>query len=219
MKILFLSRALPLAASVLLTACAGSPPVRYHSLQNTLSPESVGMPRDQALPFQIEVLPVNMAVQADHPQLMVRGADGAVTPWYSERWTAPLAEEFQAALSDTLSHRLGVVDVQTIRPAAGTPLWRIQADVRRFELQPGVQALLELTWRVLPVNTAGVGLLCRTTVRVPTSGVDASALVDAQQQAVQLLGMTLASALRAGGQSAQAAAPQVELQACQAIKH
>ena len=218
MKMRSLLRALPLAAGMLLTACAGSPPVRYHSLQNTLSLESLGAPRDQALPFQIEVLPVNMAAQADHPQLMVRGADGAVTPWYSERWTASLAEELQAALSDTLSTMLGVVDVQTIRPAAGAPLWRIQTDVRRFELQPGVQALLELTWRVLPVNTPGVGLLCRTTVRVSTSGVDALALVDAQQQAVHLLGMTLALALRAGGQGAQAAAPQVEVQACQEIK-
>ena len=44
----------------------------------------------------IDVLPVSVPTPADQPQLMVRNGDGSVSALYSERWTAPLADEVRA---------------------------------------------------------------------------------------------------------------------------
>lgn len=55
-------------------------------------------------------------------------------------------------------------------------MWRVQTDVQGFELQTGVQALLDVTWCMRLVHTEGRALLCRSTVRVRVPVTDAGAL-------------------------------------------
>ncbi|WP_051593517.1 membrane integrity-associated transporter subunit PqiC [Achromobacter sp. DH1f] len=207
-----LSRAAPaLALAAWLAGCASSPPVHYYTLQGPSAP-APAVPR-AAAPFLIDVQGVNVAAQADQPQLMVRTGDGSVSALYSERWSSPLGDEIRGALSDALKHDLGALDVQVVKPAPTAPVWRIQTDVQRFDLVAGRKSQLDATWRVRPVNLKGNGLLCRSVVTVnvsdaagdsaaggsgskpaPTSGVPG--LVAAQQRAVVALAGAMASAIR-----------------------
>ncbi|MCV6905427.1 MAG: PqiC family protein, partial [Achromobacter xylosoxidans] len=70
-----------LALPLLLAACASSPPVHYYTLQGP-APQAPAVPR-AAAPFLLEVQGVNVASQADQPQLMVRTGDGSVAALYS----------------------------------------------------------------------------------------------------------------------------------------
>ena len=125
---------------------------------------------------------------------MVRNGDGSVSALYSERWTAPLADEVRGALSDALQRELGALDVRVVKPASSAAVWRVQTDVQRFDLSPG--AAQWTPWRVRPVNLKGSGLICRTVVDEPASGQGASALVAAQQRALSKLAGVMASAIR-----------------------
>jgi len=208
-----LSRAAPaLALAALLAGCASSPPVHYYTLQGPSAP-APAVPR-AAAPFLIDVQGVNVAAQADQPQLMVRTGDGSVSALYSERWSSPLGDEIRGALSDALKHDLGALDVQVVKPGPTAPVWRIQTDVQRFDLVADRMAQLDATWRVRPVNLKGNGLLCRSvvTVNVSDAAGDSAAggsgakpapasggvpgLVAAQQRAVVALAGAMASAIR-----------------------
>ncbi|CAB3871878.1 PqiC family protein [Achromobacter deleyi] len=207
-----LRRGVPaLALAAWLAGCASSPPVHYYTLQGPSAP-APAVPR-AAAPFLIDVQGVNVAAQADQPQLMVRTGDGSVSALYSERWSSPLGDEIRGALSDALKHDLGALDVQVVKPGPTAPVWRIQTDVQRFDLVADRMAQLDATWRVRPVNLKGNGLLCRSVVTVnvsdaagdsaadgsgakPAPTSDVPGLVAAQQRAVVALAGAMASAIR-----------------------
>lgn len=203
-----------LPAAAVLAACASSPPARYYTLQ---------APAGQAAPassvdagFMIEVLTVNVPAQADQPQIMVRTGEGSIAAMYSDRWSAPLGDELRAALSDGLTRDLGALDVHVVRPAPGTPVWRVQTDVQRFDMNDGGPAVLDVTWRARPISIKGRTLVCRSIITVPgTGGVDG--LVTAQQKAAALLASTIASGIRSGGQRAEAAGPELSLRGCSSL--
>ncbi|WP_369869699.1 membrane integrity-associated transporter subunit PqiC [Achromobacter sp. AONIH1] len=181
-----------LALAAALAGCA-SAPVHYYTL--SVPAGTASAPAGAQAAYMIDVLPVSVPTPADQPQLMVRNGDGSVSALYSERWTAPLADEVRGALSDALQRELGALDVRVVKPASSAAVWRVQTDVQRFDLSPGA-AQLDATWRVRPVNLKGSGLICRTVVDEPASGQGASALVAAQQRALSKLAGVMASAIR-----------------------
>lgn len=203
-----------LAAMALMAGCASSPPARHYTLvmPQVQAPQAVA-----AGDYLIEVVPVSVAAQVDRPQLMLRSGEGQLAAQYSERWSSPLPDELRNALADALTRRLGVPDVRGVRPAAGTPLWRVQVDVQRFDASVAGPAVVDATWRVRPMGAAGRALLCRSWVDVPVapaSGVDG--VVAALQHAVALLGDTIASAVRSQGAAAEPASPAVQILGCTA---
>ncbi|MDM9559090.1 MULTISPECIES: PqiC family protein [Bordetella] len=211
------TRRLPLLLSSLalgaaLAGCGGSPPARYHTLQAPLDAAA----STRHANYLIEVAPVSVPMQADQPQIMLRNDAGSLTPLYSDRWSAPLADEIGAALSDTLTRSLGTLDVRTIKPAEGAPVWRVQADVQRFDMIEGGPARIDATWRVRPLHLAGASTLaCRSIVTVPAgAGAGVAPLVQAQQRAIALLGATMASAIQAGGREASPPSAEVQLAGC-----
>ncbi|WP_032826688.1 PqiC family protein, partial [Bordetella holmesii] len=178
MKPLRLSASLILLS--LLAACGSSPPARYYTLQ-TPAPSATASAGNAG--FMIEVLPVIVPAQADQPQIMLRTGEGSIVPLYSERWSAPLGDELRAALSDGLTRDLGVLDVRVVRPPVGTPVWRVQADVQRFDVSERGQAVLDVTWRARPISVKGQALICRSIIALTAPGTDIPHLVVAQQQA------------------------------------
>jgi uncharacterized lipoprotein YmbA len=210
-------RCLPLWAMGLaiagLAGCSSSPPVHYYTLlapaDDTSHTQSAA-----AASYMLEVLPVTVPAQADQPQLMVRDGAGGVTPFYSDRWSAPLGDEVRAGLSYTLASTLNTLDVQSIKAPANAALWRVQVDVQRFDNTLDGLAVLDAIWRIRPVNLGGSALLCRTVVQVPIQGLQIPTVVGAQQRALADLGRTIASGIRSGGQNAQAASPAAEVSGC-----
>ena len=180
-----------LALAAALAGCA-SAPVHYYTLSAPAGTASA--PAGAQAAYMIDVLPVSVPTPADQPQLMVRNGDGSVSALYSERWTAPLADEVRGALSDALQRELGALDVRVVKPASSAAVWRVQTDVQRFDLSPG--AALDATWRVRPVNLKGSGLICRTVVDEPASGQGASALAGRAAARLVQAGGVMASAIR-----------------------
>ncbi|MVW70603.1 membrane integrity-associated transporter subunit PqiC [Bordetella sp. 15P40C-2] len=204
-----------LAMAVLLTGCGGSPNARYYTLQSS----SQAIPAAPArIEYQIEVAPVSVPEQADQPQLMLRDGpgEGELMPMYSDRWSAPLGNEIRSALADTLTAKLGALDVNSLAPARDVPVWRVQANVQRFDMIVGGPVRLDATWRVRPIKVSGAApLLCRTVIELPAQGnAVVGSLVEAQQQAVALLGQTIASAIESGGARALPASAEVRLLGC-----
>ncbi|ARP97458.1 PqiC family protein [Bordetella genomosp. 13] len=218
------SMAAALAAA--LAGCADSPPVRYHTLVAPPQAPAGNGGAVAAANYMIEVLPVSVPPQVDQPQLMLRNGTGQLTAVYSDRWSAPLADEMRDALSDALTRQLGVPDVRVVKPLGSTPVWRVLVDMQRFESTPGSSAVIEATWRVrrdAQGEAKVAGLLCRSRVDVPVSGgggaepsaaSESDAVVRAHQQAIAQLGSTIASAIRAQGQGATPASDQVQLLGC-----
>lgn len=204
-----------LALTGALAACGSSPPVNYYTLQMPTAAQAAGAAAPASASFLIEVQPVSLSTQADQPQLMVRTGDGSISALYSERWSSPLGDELRNALSDALKRELGALDVQTVKPGPGAPVWRVQTDVQRFELVSGSMAQLDATWRVRPVNTKGTGVLCRSVVTESVPDAAVSSLIAAQQRAVASLAGVMASAIR--GQ-APAGSGSVQMMGCSALK-
>jgi uncharacterized lipoprotein YmbA len=202
-----------------LSGCAGSPPVRYYTLT---APEQAGAsaPAPVSAPagYAIDVAPVSVPAQADLPQLMLRSGSGELTAQYSDRWSAPLPNELRNALSLALTRQLGVPDVRRLAPAPGLPVWRVQVDVQRFDASTAGPAVIDATWRVRPLQGADAGLLCRSRIDVPVAmpagSTGLEAVVVAEQQAVALLGRTIASAVQSQGRQATAASPMVRMLQC-----
>lgn len=206
MPLFFLRRILPsLLAAATLAACGSSPSVRYHTLQAQAAPLPAGAATGREAGFVIDVLPVTLASRADQPQLLVRTSSGELNAWYSERWSAPLGDEIRDALSQALQRELGVPDVQAVKAAEGQALWRVQADVQRFELGPDRSTLLDVTWRIRPVNMRGAGAICRDILAETAGDAGAAALVAGQQRALSALAARIAAAI--SGQPGAAGGP------------
>jgi uncharacterized lipoprotein YmbA len=149
---------------------------------------------------------------------MLRSGSGELTAQYSDRWSGPLPGELRNALSMVLTRQLGVPDVRGLAPSPGLPVWRVQVDVQRFDASTAGPAVIDATWRVRPLQGAGAGLLCRTRVETPVAMPAGSTglepVVVAEQQAVALLGRTIASAVQSQGRQATAASPGVRMLQC-----
>lgn len=210
----YLRWSVPFAAAAALAGCAGSPPASYYTLlpsASTMAPMAgvsatgnlaAGNPVAVTPAFALEIMPVNVPLQVDQPQIMLRTAEDALSPMYSQRWASPLAEELQAALSHAMTATLGAPDVSALGASAGVPVWRVQVDVQRFDMLLGGPALIDATWRIRQSGAARgkpaatTALLCRSLVRIPAPDADLPALVLAQQRAVATLAQTISSAIR-----------------------
>ena len=218
-----LAPASALAVLAALSGCAGSPPVRYYTLtapEKTpeQAPDRTGGHASAPASYAIDVAPVSVPAQTDLPQLMLRSGSGELTAQYSDRWSGPLPSELRNALSMTLTRQLDVPDVRRLAPSPGLPVWRVQVDVQRFDASTAGPAVIDATWRVRPLQGTEAGLLCRsrveTPVAMPAGSTGLEAVVVAEQQAVALLGQTIASAVQSQGRQATAASPGVRLLQC-----
>ena len=137
-----------------LAACGSTTPIRYHTL---LAPATIGTPAAGApatgAPFLIEVLPVGVPAQLDQPQLVVRNGDSGLFLPETERWAAPLADEFRDALSAELTRRLGTQDVAGLARPDGKPLLKIKVQVRRLDAWLGQRIQLEADWSIAASGT------------------------------------------------------------------
>lgn len=197
-----------ICAVLALSACAGDPPPRYHSL---LPPPAAPAAPSRAAGYGLEIMPVTLPVYADQPQIMLRDADG-LTPLYGERWASPLVDEIQGALSYELVSRLGAPDLTQLGAPTGLPTWRIQVDIQRFDMAADAPALLEATWRLR--GPADAGLLCRSRVSAAAQDSTLPALVQAQRQSLAQLATTLAESIENGAKRAPASTDGHEIAGC-----
>lgn len=201
-----------LSLAAMLTACASAPPSQYYTLSVPAASSQAAGASPTSPGFAISVPAVKVPEQVDRPQIVLNQVGGTQVALLNEsQWAAPLADEIRTALSNELSRRLGVLDVNVQAAPDTLPLWLITVTVQRFESIYGGQAVLEATWRQVPRNGAkGKSAICRAQIEVPVEA-GMPALVAGHQQAVRTLAGLMADKL--SGQQMDAA-PGVTLKGC-----
>lgn len=187
-------RSLAIFATLGLSACT-SAPTHYYTLVPTATDAAartnVAMPA-----FQFEMLPVRIPVQVDQPQVVIRQGSGALAILETERWSAPLADEFHDALASQMELKLGTRDLAGLPKVPGRDVLSLQTDVRRFDSLPGQYALIDVVWSI---SLRGAGekprsLTCSSVIRQP-AGPGVQDVVLAHQQAIgQLAGIIAGTA-------------------------
>jgi uncharacterized lipoprotein YmbA len=185
-------RLLAIFATVGLAACVSAPTHYY-----TLVPTANDARASSAPAFQFEMQPVLIPVQVDQPQVVVRLNSGALSILETERWSAPLADEFHDALANQMELRLGTRNLEGLPKAAGRPVISLQTDVRRFDSVPGQYALIDVVWslsRRLDTEKRR-SLTCSSTLRQPAGG-QVQDVIMAHQQVIAQLATVIAGTAR-----------------------
>ncbi|RBJ79619.1 hypothetical protein C3L29_021930 [Pseudomonas sp. MWU12-2534b] len=187
------TRALLLCLTLGLAACS-SAPTRYYTL---MPPVAEGSAAARTGDLQFEMSTVRIPVQVDQPQLVVRQDSGSLAILETQRWSAPLVDEFHDALASQMEHKLGTRNLEGLPKQPGRPLLALQTDVRRFESLPGRYALIDVVWSLRLRGEGGPArnLTCSSQIRQP-AGVELSSLVQAHQQAIAQLAGQIAGAAR-----------------------
>ncbi|MBS0566257.1 MAG: membrane integrity-associated transporter subunit PqiC [Proteobacteria bacterium] len=196
-------RLLTVSSALLLAACAGTLPTRYHSLLDAPADKKVAT--GSPAPFLIDLRPVGIPAQVDRPQLVVRDG-GGVLPLEQERWIAPLADEARAALSADLSRELATTDVAGQPRPAGVRVLNIKIDLRRFDSVPGAYAAVDAVWSLAVDAAAASPLVCASAARA-SAGAGYDELVRAQRRALADIASRIASALRTYAAAGKGACP------------
>lgn len=190
--------ALAAASALLLAACAAAP-AQFYTLLPVADP-AIAAP---TAPYAISVAPVPVPAEVDQPQLLLRTGPQQVVSMEQQRWAAPLPDQLRAALAARIAGTLGTADVSGLNDTQ-QPVYRIEAELRRFESIYAQRVTVELAWRVERGEQA---LTCvgRSTQTV-SEGY--AALVAGHQAAIAAIADDIAGVVRslAAGQ-AQAACP------------
>lgn len=196
-------RYLAVFAALGLAACTSAPTHYY-----TLVPASDASRPNTAAGFQFAMQPVRIPVQVDQPQVVVRESSGSLAILETERWSAPLADEFHDALSAGMERKLGVRDLAGLPKAANLPVVSLQADVRRFDSVPGHYALVDVVWSISrrKEGEARRSLTCSSVIRQP-AGAGVAQVVLAHQQAIDQLASVIAATVQRFALGAAVACP------------
>ena len=188
------------AAAAILAGCGSTPVDRFYTLSGgpaTAPPAAAA----GSAPLFFEMRPVTLPAQLRRPQMVVSAGDGRIDLEEHHRWAGPLAEEIGNSLSFGLAAQLGAVDVYRSAAPKGSTLYRIGADVQRFESVPGSYTLVDAVWSVRRLDEGEIQT-CRSVFREPV-GPGHDALVAGHRAALANLSATIAAAVR--GQATGAA--------------
>lgn len=203
-----LRRKFVVLAAVLGLAACSSPTLRYYTLVAPM--DSAPVQRSAPAPFQFEMLPVLLPVQVDQPPLVVRQGDGSLAILDTERWGAPLGDEFHDALTARLEQHWGRRDIAGLPKNSNEPVLSLRADVRRFESVPGQFALIDVVWNLSlrngPSGSQRENLTCSSVIR-ENAAVGMENLVLAHQRAVSRLAEDIAATAQNWAQQRSSGCP------------
>ncbi|MGB4065548.1 MAG: PqiC family protein [Azonexus sp.] len=195
---------LVLAALALILGACSSPPIHRYTL---LAPSYSGAASDKPVPFLIDVLPIDLPVQLDQPQFVVRQGASGVAILEGERWAGPLGDELRQALSAGLMSRLGTRDIAGLVKPANQPVLHIKLLVRRLDAWPGQKLELDADWSLSMSDAPDKSrLFCHGRFDEPATGSYAE-LAQAGQRAMSALATRIAADARGWVLSHQAECP------------
>lgn len=188
-----------LLLAALMSACAGAPEVRFHSLLAADAPTTHSAMPTQGAPLRLVIAGIKVPAAVDQPQWLVRRSDDTLQALEQDRWASPLADEFRAAMRDGLTLRWGVVEGVAPVPVldAVAPSWSLVLEVLRLDARPGRETLLEARWTLVPPRTGAAALTCTFRVIQPVAGEGTVPLAAAHRRAVLQLIDAIGRQLRA----------------------
>lgn len=187
------------ALALMLAGCASAPTDRFYTLSGGAA--SAAPAPTTAAPLYFEMRPITVPAQVRRPQIVTSSADGRVDLEEHHRWVGPLADEIGTGLSLGIAAELGAIDVYRSPAPKGSTLYRIGANIQRFESVPGSYALIDAVWNVRKLDDSEV-LTCRSVLREPV-GEGYDALVAGHRAALAKLSAAIAASVRsqAAGQT------------------
>lgn len=177
-----------------LSACAGSPPIRYFSLDD-------GRPRAaKSFPApSIAVVRANVPDLIDRPHLVFRNDGNQVTIDDQARWAEPLRRQIPRVIANDLGELLDSSRVAALPSDAGgfDVDFKIVMNVQQLDAVAGRGADVDVLWRVEP--RGGRSLIGRSSFRQPTAGgaTDHASLVAAQRQGLRRVAAEIAKEIAA----------------------
>lgn len=182
------------ALTLVLGACASSPPVQYFSLDD-------GQPRDVGSPsgLRVAVTQVDLPEAVDRPQLVIRTAGYQLRLDDQYEWVEPLRRQIPRVIARDLGEALDSGRVVALE-MDGQDFdldFKVMLDVQRLEVTSGQGVDLDVVWRVEPRD--GKSFIGRSVVRQPIETTrepgDYQALVAAERCAFQRVAAQIASAI------------------------
>lgn len=126
-----------------LSACAASPPTRFFTLDAV---PAASPPATATRLAQVQVLAVHLPPGLDRPELVRRSGPDEIAVNDFARWSAPLGETAQRALTQDLTARMPVGAV--LYPAIPQPASArgLVVDVLAVDAGGGGQAVMDVSW-------------------------------------------------------------------------
>lgn len=132
--------------SLLICACASSPPVRYFILDPVAPARELAVrPADP-----VQIVSVHLPPALDRRQIVREEAPNKLTVSKQDRWGAPLADMTQRVLSQNLMLRLSPARVVLPGEPAPGGTQAISVDVLEFGVTAGGTLVLEGNWAIAP---------------------------------------------------------------------
>jgi hypothetical protein len=183
--------------ALLLGACAGSPPVRYFTLQGPATEACARLPSaSEAAARSVQLLHVSVPDGLDRPQLVFRTGDNTLSVSETARWAEPLKSALATLLASELTQALGCVPVVLQSPGIEETAWKLSVEVRRLEARPGQSVVLEAVWSL---RGQGKHFSRQSLVKEPVLGDTLEAMVAAQSRAVAGLARDIARLIESPG--------------------
>jgi uncharacterized lipoprotein YmbA len=178
-----------------LCACAGSPPVRYFSLDD-------GRPTAFTSPTGVSVgiVHVDLPEVIDRPQLVLRSAGHRLQLSERDRWAEPLRRQVPRLLARDLGVALDSARVVALAMDAQEYAidFKLAVDIQHLDVVSGQWVELDAVWRVEPRN--GRAFFGRALVREALEETAApdeyAAAIDAERSAFHAMAESIAAGIK-----------------------
>lgn len=185
-----------LVGVLVLFGCAASPPVIYYTLAPMSDRKAPIDSTGSQAAMSIGVGPVSLPDVLDRPQIVTRPHPHRVDIAEFHRWGGSLKESLPRVLAENVAVCLGQEQVVVFPWRGGDrPDYRVSVDILRFDGRLGDSVELVAVWTVRPKKDDAPPVIDRAVIRMPVSGKDYEAFVDAQSRALAALAESIATAI------------------------
>lgn len=181
-----------LAAILLISGCARTPPVAYYQLSAIDS----GLPAAEARPIGDAVIgigPVLLPEFLDRPHIVIREGSNRLQLAEGHRWAEPLAGNISRVLRENLAARLATERILYYPwSQAATVDYQVVVEMIRFEGEGYTEAHLAAVWSIRDRKGNMLLPLRRSEYQVTSTQPGCEGLVQALSQALSLLSREIA---------------------------
>ncbi len=162
---------------IMITACSGSTPTQFYTLDAVLPTASTAHPQNQK-PSVIGIGPITLPALLDRKGMVTRGARQSIQVSDSEQWAEPLLDNITRVIARNLA-RLKPRDIFHAYPwaAFGPVDKRIVVEVTQFEAQVGKAVYFEAIWSIKSAQEEKIPTQGHSKLARPLKGHDTAEMV------------------------------------------
>jgi uncharacterized protein len=186
-----------LALLLTMTACTGSPDIRYYTLSAETAPtRMVTAIRAGRGVYAIDAVVIPDVL--DRPQIVLRSGANAVEVLDYDRWAGSLPDQLQRVFAADLSARLGVGAIADPGLPAIPQAGRIAISILAFGPERHGESVIEASWAISDKGSGPAGGITKTyraRHAAANKGSDVPALVATMSDAVAMIADDIAATL------------------------